>query len=709
MRILLSSLCSLCLCGSLLAELPSVRFDRLAPLGCAAGSSVEVDIAGNDIDDVKALRFDHPGLKAEFVKERHFKITVAADVPAGTYDVWLVGRFGVSNPRLFAVSRGLTEIAEKEPNDDAATAQAVPVNCVVNGTSDQNREDVFRFTAKQGQRIVIECQAGKLDSQLDATLTLMDASGKQLAANNDYFGRDSLVDFIAPGDGEYLVSVCDLSFRGGHPYRLVITDKPRVENVFPRAVQRGKPAELSVYGRNLGAGAKRGSSKIQDLALDEVRQPVTVPSDVFDLGAYRFFEHPTTHSVSPTAATCTLTGFQMQPAFGDFAMDAVPLLLVDTPVTLEVEPNDTPETAQKIALPAVVSGRFDRERDADWYEFEPDENGNYSFDVYCERIAGRADPYLVVIDDKGTRVNELDDFGIRTNAFDGHIRDASGMVNLQGKKKYRVLVQDRYRRGGARYQYVLTIHKPVPDFYVAAIHAQNPGPGGTTIRRGGAAYLDLIIHQKDGYNALITISAEGLPPGLHVQPTTIANTNHAAVVFWADANAADWAGPVKLIATGKRGDTALHREVRPYTRVWQEANLGSSRPMRELPIAVRETAPFSLQFASERVEVEAGKKAEVKLKLDRLWPDFKAQVNLLPLALPGPIRFNNAQIAPDKNEATLTFDVNNGAPPGDYTVAVIGQAQVPYNKDAKSAQKMNTLVSQPSQPVTLSVRAAAKK
>ncbi|MFL5342184.1 MAG: hypothetical protein ACJ8F7_18720, partial [Gemmataceae bacterium] len=53
--------------------------------------------------------------------------------------------------------------------------------------------------------------------------------------------------------------------------------------------------------------------------------------------------------------------------------------------------------------------------------------------------------------------------------------------NLGGKRKYRVLVQDRYRRGGARYQYVLTIRKPVPDFYVAAIHSQNPGPGGLTV------------------------------------------------------------------------------------------------------------------------------------------------------------------------------------------------------------------------------------
>ena len=33
------------------------------------------------------------------------------------------------------------------------------MNSVVNGTSDQGREDVFRFAAKKGQRVVVECFA----------------------------------------------------------------------------------------------------------------------------------------------------------------------------------------------------------------------------------------------------------------------------------------------------------------------------------------------------------------------------------------------------------------------------------------------------------------------------------------------------------------------------------------------------------------------
>lgn len=684
------------------AELPSPRFDRMTPLGATAGSSVEVEIAGVDIEDVKTLRFDHPGLRAEFLKDRRFRVTVAADVPTGTYDVYLVGRFGISNPRLFAVSRGLTAVMEKEPNDEAASAQTIGVNSAVNGVSDGNREDVFRFSVKKGQRVVIECEAGKLDSQMDATLTLSSSDGKMLASNSDYHGRDPLIDFIAPRDGEYLISVHDLSFRGGYPYRLIVTDHPHVENVSPRAVQAGRPATLTVYGRNLGRTAKPSAWRVEDQPLDEYQDTVTPSPDGLTLGAYRFFEHPTRHSVLPTAATFTLTGFQFQPRLDGFAGGSVPLLIVDTPVSLEVEPNDDANKPQVIQLPAVVSGRFDRPRDADWYEFEAPENGPYAFEVYCERIAGRADPYFVVVDDEGNRLAELDDFGPRMNAFDGHLRDPSGMVNLTGKRGYRVLVQDRYRRGGARFQYVLVVRKPLPDFHAAVIHHQNPGPGGTTIRRGGAMYLDVIIQHQEGFTGPITITAEGLPPGLHALPTTTRDSR-GTFVLWADADAADWTGPIKLVATGKRGDSILRREVCPYTRVWPDPGMGSSRPMRELIVAIRESAPFALRFASERVEVKAKDKIALKLHVDRRWPDFKNPITVLPLAFPGSFRMSNVEVVAGKREVSVTIEVQAGTPPGEYTLAVMGQAQVPYSKDAEAKPKPNTLVSQPSRPLSVVV------
>jgi hypothetical protein len=699
---------ALCAATATLAELPSIRFDRLSPLGASAGTTAEAEIAGADIEDVKSLLFDHPGLKAEFVKDQRFKITIAPDVPAGTYDVRLIGRFGVSNPRLFAVSHGLTDIAETEPNNEPSQAQIVSINSAINGMSDGNGEDTVRFAAKRGQRLAIECQAGKLDSMLDAELSLTSATGQLLAASGDYFGRDPFLDFVAPEDGDYVVRVNDLSYRGGFPYRLLITDLPHIENIFPRAVEAGKSVDVQVLGRNLGTAAKPSGWKIDGLALDELRATIRVPDDFLGAGSYRFFEHPTDHTVLPTAATCTLSGYQIAPELGRAAFRAQPLVVSDTPVTIELESNDSRDSAQQLALPAVVSGRFDRSRDADWFEIEPPENASYSFEVYSERIAGRADPYVVVIDDQGNRVGELDDYGHRTNAFDGHLRDPSGSISLTGKKKYRVLVQDRYGRGGARFQYVLTVRKPVPDFFAAVIHSQNPGPGGCTVGKGGAAYLDVIIHQRDGYGGPVTITADGLPPGLHAGATTINNDQRGTFVLWADESAAEWTGTIKLFAEGRRGDTTFRREVRPYSRVWTDPNMNSSRPTREVAVAIRDSAPFSLRLEPESVTVESGKKVDLKLEAKRHWRDFNAKIAVLPLSFKGNFQMPTIEVAAGAGEATATINVSAGTPPGDYTMSILGQAQVPFSKDPQAINRPATLVSLPSRPVTIRVVDAKK-
>ena len=254
-----SLLALLLLASSARADLPSPRLDRVAPLGAAAGSSVEVEVVGADIEDA-TKPFDHKGITSEHVKDRKFKVTVAADVPAGTYDMRLLGKYGITNPRLFAASCGdPTEVAEKGANDERGTTQQVPVNCVVNGNSKQGKEAVFRFPAKKGQRVVAECFAQRLDSQLDANLTLTDSEGKQLAANGDYAGKDPLVDFIAPKDGDYFVTINDLSFlAAGTKTGLVISDQPHhfIKHL-SGVVQAGKKADLTIaYGRNPGNGAR---------------------------------------------------------------------------------------------------------------------------------------------------------------------------------------------------------------------------------------------------------------------------------------------------------------------------------------------------------------------------------------------------------------------------------------------------------------------
>ncbi|HET6878614.1 MAG TPA: PPC domain-containing protein [Pirellulales bacterium] len=683
------------------ADLPSTRLDRIAPLGAAAGTTVDVQVSAADAEEAKQLVFDHPGLKAEWIEKGKFKITIAADVPEGTYDVRLLGPYGLSNTRLFAVSHGLSDLLEKEPNDVPSGAQPVAINCAVAGTSDGNGQDLYRIAARKGQRLTIDCQAGKLDSEVDACLSVVAADGAVLATSSDYHGRDPLVDFIAPADGEYLVEVHDLAYRGGFPYRLIITDRPYVEDVFPRAVEPGKPVELTALGRNFGTAGQASTWKIDERPLEEFRFTITPPPAGEAFGFYRFIDHPTDHSVLPTAATCTLDGFQVRVPVGEGANPPITLMYAASPVTLEREPNDTQEQPQQVALPLVVSGRFDRPRDADWYEIAPAEQGRYEIQAYSERIAGHADPYVVVVDDKGNRLTEIDDFGHRMNAFDGHLRDPVGAVDLQAGRKYRLLVQDRYGRGGARYQYVLTVHRSQPDFHVAAIHGANPGPTGINVWRGGATWLDLVIHRQDGYGEAVMVTAEGLPPGMHAAEVKIPSDTRAAMVLWADTDAPLFNGPMKLIATGKRGEETFRREVRPYTRVSNDGGTATSQPTRELRVAIVEKAPFGLAATPENPTVEMNGKVELKLTSQRHWPECQAAIKVIGLGLPGGFQFPEREIAAGQNEGQFELQVGNMRP-GEYTITLLGQSQVPVKKDANS-QPANTLVAIPCRPITVKV------
>lgn len=69
----------------------------------------------------------------------------------------------------------------------------------------------------------------------------------------------------------------------------------------------------------------------------------------------------------------------------------------------------------------------------------------------------------------------------------------------------------------------------------------------------------------------------------------------------------------------------------------------------------------------------------------------------------------NSKFAGTEQEITLSIDMKNGRPPGDYTLAVLGPPQVPDDKNAAAKDRSNTLVSLPRRPITLRVLALEKK
>jgi hypothetical protein len=700
LRILLVALDLLLLVPPARAELPHIRLDRIFPLGGQAGSEVALEIAGKDLHDVKTLRFDHPGLKAVLVKPSQFRLTIAADVPPGTYEVRAVGKYGISGAQLFAVGRGLTEVLEKEPNDSPDKAQAVAMNVAVNGHSDGNGDDFFRFPAKKGERVVIDCQAFRLNSTLRAVLSLADAAGKDLLQSKPYYNRtDPLLDFVAPADGDYVLRLHDMTFAGGLPYRLVISNHPQIENAFPMAVAPGTKTELLLLGRNLPGGKAAARWVVNDRPLEEMTVSYTAPKD--PLLRFAFSNHLPSPSLNAR-------GWQWWPEGLKDVLNPVTLALADFPVTVEREPNDTAATAQPLTLPTVVSGRLDRPGDADWYSFTAKAGEAVSVDLLCERLDLPGDPFVIVSDAKGTELASFDDHGINFNALAQANRDPLGTFRVPADGTYRLFVQDRYRAGGARYQYVLRLASNEHDFYPVVVHETPSDPSCPVIRQGGSAHYELCLNRRE-LSGPVTIEAEGLPPGVKCPPAFVSPQGQFVnVVFTAAADAPEWSGAIRLKAWAMIDGKRVERPVRCAQRRWPIANINTSLEVREICLAVRPTAPYGIRLPEEKLSVMAGGTLEAKATLARHWPDFKGKVQLNGLNLPPGFALATADIPADKSEAMLKLKVAGNVPPGDYSVVVRGDAQVPFAPDPKAASRL-VRVADPSTPLTVTVTAPPKR
>lgn len=156
-----------------------------------------------------------------------------------------------SNRFPFAVE-DWPEVREHEPNNDSAAAQQITMPVIVNGRIDQPGDlDVFQISGTAGEEIVAEVTARRLKSPLDSFLKVLDASGQQLAINDDLEDKasglnthhaDSYVRVKLPAAGNYFIHLGDTQRQGGSEfgYRLRIS-APR-----PDFELRALPASLSV-------------------------------------------------------------------------------------------------------------------------------------------------------------------------------------------------------------------------------------------------------------------------------------------------------------------------------------------------------------------------------------------------------------------------------------------------------------------------------
>src|SRR5262249_39526091 len=153
----------------------SPRLTDIDPPGGKRGTSFDVDVSGTGLLELKELLCDEPRIRASKRGETRFTINIPADILPGLYDLRALGTNGVSSPRVFFVSPNTT-LREEETREDRGAGRPVDLNVSVCGRIDPPGDvDAYRFHARSGRRVVIECWAERLDSKLRAVLELEDA------------------------------------------------------------------------------------------------------------------------------------------------------------------------------------------------------------------------------------------------------------------------------------------------------------------------------------------------------------------------------------------------------------------------------------------------------------------------------------------------------------------------------------------------------
>lgn len=557
----------LTLSASLSAQLPQAKLRSIYPPSGQPGATFEFKLtSGDDLEEITALHFTHPGItgklrmqevngKPEPV-ENTFDVTIAGDVPAGVYEVRASGLYGVTDPRRFAVApRG--HVADAEPNNTPAQAQAVERNVSITGRIEGGNDvDCFKFTAEQGQRIVIDCLADRLDSRMTAALTLRDAAGKRLASAIAAAGDDPTLIFDVPATGEYVVELHDQTYRSGAEfvYRLDLHTSPHVALVMPPAGPAGSRTRFAFYGYNLPGGARIEQS-LHGAPLERVEVDVDVPGPDAMAAIQNLVR---SHEVDVDAFSWIWQSPQ-GPA------NPVRIGISDRPATLEAGSNSEPSQAQVIAAPAEVAGQLLKPGETDWYAFPARPGEVYWIEVIGQRCGSPIDPVIIVEEvtknaegqEQVRRLAVQDDDGtnVAPNVFDTFTDDPVYRLAVDKEATYRVGVYDRYgqTRGGPDLRYRLSIRPEEPDFRVVALPAQaanNAGvPTPVGLRKGDTVGVNVYALRKYGYEGPIEVTVEGLPAGVHCPGTTIGSReNGSQLVFRTAEDAAEGVASVRIVS-----------------------------------------------------------------------------------------------------------------------------------------------------------------
>ena len=405
-----------------------------------------------------------------------FLVEPATDLAAGVYPIRVVTAEGISNIQLFTIG-AFPEIAEDESrpgalpntNDSTETAQPLPPPpFTLNGTLRGPERDMFRLSARAGEKRVIEVEARRCGSAIDPLLEVLDANGKVIARSEDapLLGLDARVDVAFQKDGDYFVVVRDARFsmQTANFYRLKIGSYSYPRDVFPLGGKRGGLVETSLGAEKITVDLRNAASNVRQVFVN-------------------------------------LPGSPALP---------VPFAVGDDP---EV---NAPAGDVAISVPITINARLAEARQVDRYTIRVPSTRAMTFRVQARELGtSKLMAVITVRDEKGTILGRSGDEPLAEDLYNVNQSRTAGdpILRLQppaGVDQVTVTVEDLALRGGPNYSYRLNVQPVAQDFRVVLNSAfvNVPAEGSVAVP---------VTVQRQGFDDEIQLRVANAPKGLRVE------------------------------------------------------------------------------------------------------------------------------------------------------------------------------------------------
>ncbi len=476
------------------AQTPYPMLMSLDPVAVQTGTTTECELSARyNLSGASEILVEGDGVTAEVATEFKpgkdgklpslskikLKFTVEAEALTGVREFRVATPQGVSTLGQVVITRDpIVQEDPKAKNDVAEQAQEVALPATICGRIERAEDvDFYRFTAKAGQKLVFHVRCMRLQDKIhdlqkhaDPILSLKNESGSTLAQSDNAFAGDPFLSYQIQHDGDYYLEIRDVRYQGNGywTYSIESNDRPFVQTVHPLGLAPGKPTLLHPVGAHLA----------------EADQSV----------GYTL----------PEAATPGVSAIRF-PVGGQLS-NPVEVVISDLPQFIEAEtPNNDPATAQKITVPAGVSGRIESEADIDCWQFEAKKGERFSFEVLARRYGSELDPIIRITNADGRTLSENDDLKLFRRTFpDSWIEFWAAPAD----GTYTVEVRDLHLRGGDPYVYFLKATRSEPYFELYL------DTDKTQLSPGMCGVIFATVVRKNGFTGEVQLHIDGLPEGV---------------------------------------------------------------------------------------------------------------------------------------------------------------------------------------------------